>query len=91
MDIRKFARRQEHLITLLIRQMTAQERLAISWYMTRWEMERSRAEIVRANPGLSPRELKLKWVAATYGEELANGLRVDLDRRAAMGEYPMGI
>jgi hypothetical protein len=70
--------------------MTGAQRLAISGYLTHWEIERSRAAIAKAHPELSPRDLKLKWVEITYGEELAIGLRAELDRRALLGEYPMG-
>jgi hypothetical protein len=90
MDYWKYPPRQEYLLNELNRAMTGTERLAISGYMTHWEIERSRAEIAKAHPEFSPKEVKLKWVEITYGEELAKGLRAELDRRAKLGEYPMG-
>jgi hypothetical protein len=85
-----FSPRQNYLYELLNCEMTGGDRLALSWYMTKWEIERSRAEVVKTYPELSPRDQKLKWVEKTYGKELADGLRADLDRRAFVGEFPMG-
>jgi hypothetical protein len=85
-----FSRRQEYLLIELLRAMTGSQRLALSGYITKLQIERSRAEIAKAHPEFSPLEIKLKWVEITYGKELGDGLRADIERRAELGEYPMG-
>jgi hypothetical protein len=84
-----FSRRQKYLLFELLRGMTAAQRFSLSWYMTKWEIEHSRAEIAKDHPEYGTQEVKLKWVEVTYGEQLAKALRAELNRRAELGEYPL--
>jgi hypothetical protein len=40
----------------------------------------SRRGIARANPGISPREVELRWVEINYGKPLAEELRIYLNK-----------
>lgn len=58
----------------LLRSLSEAERFAKTCALTDTLRALSRRAIKRANPGLSQRELDLKFVAVHYGEELATRL-----------------
>jgi hypothetical protein len=75
------SRRQERLWIELLRNATVSERFTLMRWMTAFTIRRTREEIVRANPDLSPEELKLEFIEVRYGKELAQRVRDYLRRR----------
>lgn len=59
----------------LLRKATIAQRIGLARSLTALVVRMSRSAIARANPGLSPEELDIKYVEITYGSELADGLR----------------
>ena len=66
----------------LIRQASIAKRIARMRSLSQTVIQLSRRAIMRANPGLSERELNLIFVSYHYGTELADRLRKYLDRKA---------
>lgn len=71
----------ERLHLQLLRRATPAWRLGAACSLSRFVIELARRGMRRAHPDLSPRDLDLLFVALNYGEELARGLRRDMDRR----------
>jgi len=59
----------------LLRNATNSQRLAMALSMTDLAIRLARRAIARANPGLSQRELDLKFVEIHYGNDLAERVR----------------
>jgi hypothetical protein len=59
----------------LLRNATNAQRLALALSMTDLAIRLARRAIARANPGLSRRELDLKFVEVHYGKDLAERVR----------------
>jgi hypothetical protein len=76
-----FSSKQKYLFVELMRQLTVAQRVWVSRRMTAWEVSRCREEIARDNPQLNDEEIRLKWVALSYGPELAAELREHLRQR----------
>jgi hypothetical protein len=65
----------------LLRKATFAQRWAKMASLTAFTVNLSRRAIAEANPGLSQRELDLKFVELSYGRDLAERLRAYLDGR----------
>jgi hypothetical protein len=65
----------------LIRQFTFAQRWAKMASLTAYAVNLSRRAIAEANPGLSPRELDLKFIELSYGRELAERVRACVEGR----------
>jgi len=65
----------------LLRKATNAQRLAMALSMTDLAIGLARRAIARANPGLSRRELDLKFVEVHYGKPLAERVREYLKGR----------
>jgi hypothetical protein len=76
-----FTSRQEYLYVLLIRDMSAAQRLGISWALTKYTINRQREKIAREHPEYSPLEVKLQWAENAYGKELIDEVRASLAQR----------
>ena len=63
------------------RQRSPSEKIAQVRRMTDFVVRLSRRAIARANPGLSPEEVDLRWVEINYGRRLAAELRAYRRRR----------
>ncbi len=59
----------------LIRKKTVSERFALVRSLTAFTIDLSRRAIARANPDLSPDELRLKYIELVYGKELSQRVR----------------
>ncbi len=66
----------------LLRNATNAQRLGLALSMTDLAIRLSRRAIARANPGLSRRELDLKFVEVHYGKDLAERVREYLKARS---------
>jgi hypothetical protein len=67
----------------LWRKATPTERLARTFRMSSWAIQRSRAALAAARPELSPRERDLWWVELNYGKPLADKVRAHLAKHDA--------
>jgi len=65
----------------LLREATNAQRLALALSMTDLAIRLARRAIARANPGLTRRELDLKFVEIHYGNDLAERVREYLGGR----------
>ena len=65
----------------LLRRMTSAQRVALMRSLSSMAIGLSRRALVRANPGLSPREIDVLFVERNYGKDLAEGLRRYLSER----------
>ncbi len=65
----------------LLRRATNAQRLGLALSMTDLTIRLARRAIARANPGLSRRELDLKFVEIHYGNDLAERVREYLKGR----------
>ena len=72
----------ERFLVSSLRGLTVAERMARVSSLSAAALFLSRRAIARANPGLSRRELDLKFVACHYGDELADGLRQYLETKS---------
>ncbi len=59
----------------LIRKKTVSERFALVRSLTAFTIDLSRRAIARANPDLSPDELRIKYIELVYGKELSQRVR----------------
>jgi hypothetical protein len=73
-----FSPRQEYLYILLIRDMSATERVWISWSLTKYTINRQREIIAKQHPEYSPLEVKLQWAETAYGKELIDEVRASI-------------
>ena len=62
----------------LLRKLTLAERFAKLRALTARTVRLSKRAIARANPDLSPEELKLRFIELHYGKELAERVRAYL-------------
>ena len=65
----------------LIRNSSLAKRMSMVRSLSQTAIQLSQRAIYRANPGLSDRELKIKFVSYHYGAKLADRLRKYFDRR----------
>jgi len=65
----------------LLRKATVAERFAKMRSLTAMAINLSRRAIARANPGLGPQELSLKFIELHYGKELCQRVRRYLDEQ----------
>ena len=65
----------------LIRESSVSRRMSIVRSLSQTVIFLSRRAIERANPSLSEREVDIAFVANHYGEELAERLRLYLERQ----------
>lgn len=65
----------------LLRRASPARRLSLALSLSESVCALSRRAIRRANPGFTEREVGLRFVALSYGEELARAVRADLARR----------
>ncbi len=65
----------------LLRKQTHTERCAKMLSLTKMTFRLSYRAIERANPGLSPQEIQLKFFELHYGKDLAERVRKDLENR----------
>lgn len=65
----------------LARKATPAQKIAQVRCLTDMATRLSRRAIARANPGLSPEDVDLKWVELNYGRELAAQVREYLRNR----------
>ncbi len=72
----------EAVLVAALRRATVAERISRTRSLTTTAAFLSRRAIRRANPGLSRRELDLKFVAYHYGQPLADRLREYLETRS---------
>ncbi|MFZ1935376.1 MAG: hypothetical protein WCB27_24445 [Thermoguttaceae bacterium] len=63
------------------RRMTPQERFAEMRRLTTEGITAERQAIARANPQLNEQEVNLLWMERTYGKDIADGVRQDLENR----------
>ena len=59
----------------ILRRAGAGVRIALAFSMSRMVCGLSRRAILRAHPGISDDDLSVRFVAAHYGSDLAEGLR----------------
>jgi hypothetical protein len=59
----------------LLRKKTVSERFALVRSLTAFTIDLSRRAIARANPDLSPDELRIKYIELVYGKELSQRVR----------------
>ena len=59
----------------LLRKKTVSERFALVRSLTAFTIDLSRRAIARANPDLSPDELRIKYIELFYGKDLAQRVR----------------
>jgi len=59
----------------LLRRQTGAQRIAKTRSLTSLAVRLSRRAIARANPGMTPREVEMRWVELNYGKTIANNLR----------------
>ena len=65
----------------LLREATVEKRLALAFSLTRMVMGLAWRSVQEAYPNADDDELRVRFVARVYGNELAEGLRRDLERR----------
>ena len=65
----------------LIRKLSVAQRISKVRSLSQTTMYLSRRAIRRANPSLSEREVDLAFVAHHYGEDLAQSLRLYMERK----------
>jgi len=65
----------------LLRRASPARRLSVALSLSESVCALSRGAIRRANPGLTDREVGLRFVSLSYGEELAQAVRAELARR----------
>lgn len=65
----------------LLRRVSVARRLHMAFRLSATVMSMARRALARQRPHASRRELDLEFVALHYGAALADGLRVELDRR----------
>jgi len=66
----------------LLRKASNAQRLGLALSLTDLAIDLAKRAIARANPGLSQRELDLKFVEIHYGKDLAQRVREYLKDRA---------
>jgi hypothetical protein len=76
----------ERVQAALFRAASKEKRLAIAMRRSAAVISSARAGIARGTPGLSARELDLRFVEVHYGPEIAAGLRAELTRRDRAGQ-----
>jgi hypothetical protein len=72
----------------LLRRAPVARRLRVALQLSATVAAAARRALARARPQASRRELDLWFVELHYGAELADGLRVELDRRAQKDRSP---
>ena len=65
----------------LLRRKTVSERFALVRSLTAFTIDLSRRAIARANPDLSPDELRLKYIELVYGNDLSQRVRDYLTKK----------
>ncbi len=65
----------------VIQRMTSAEKFALCCSLTDQAIDQCRREIEQAHPGITPRELDLKFIEMNYGADLAEKVRLYLKER----------
>ena len=65
----------------LLRRASPRQRLRLAFSLSRTVLSLSRDTLARSQPGSSPQEIALRFVALHYGPHLADEVRADLAAR----------
>ncbi len=68
----------------LLRAASRAKRCELALSLSQTTIEMSRRTLRRLNPELSELQIRLRWVASHYGEDLAKRLRTDLTERGLL-------
>ncbi len=66
----------------LLRRKTPSERVAMALRLSGLVVRMSRQAIARRHPDWTPQQVHLAWMEISYGRELADQVRDDLDARS---------
>lgn len=65
----------------LLRRMTTAQKFEVTCALTDMAIDQSRRAIERAHPGITRREVDLKFIELSYGADLAEKVRLYLKER----------
>ena len=65
----------------VLKRMTGAEKFALCSQLTEKAIDQCRREIEQAHPGMTSREVDLKFIEMNYGAELAENVRLCLQAR----------